>query len=609
MTTDNLYTTSLAHRSIARAALHLGIEGMETKALEALGGVLVDYLERIGATISNAVELSGRSSAHVNVYDALNAIEACTFPAAEHLAASFTTSVNASSIGNDHGRNGVSIEPSHRSNFGEWESLASFLFGPEWYLIPLEGEDPLDAASLRVSGSANKPAPFDTNGGTSKTPGGKSMLALMSSANAANAVVVPPTTATGKQLPILAASTSTNTTGSTEKNVSFTFDRHGSIGSGKGNDDIRKSTSSSIGGSGRWHAPFLDTVEPFPIVSSSRKERISNPHRLGAISKSLHDLASEREACRDTTALPTLKRKTSEGTAESTNTGSKKNKVTKKDGVRETAQIAEDAAMREALRLSDDVCLRKSSFYWGGISDETTVSSKISSCDAKSTNATEGDKKFGNVSASETKSSGIASTKVKFSTSASNPPANAQNHPNATRELNVPSSSNARRKPSYVPNFLPHFPPTQEIMEHDRELSLSASNVMGKILSNVLGTRDKKKLAIRPQEKTVLDNKKERDEVRQYVIELGKSSSYWGSGWLDCDENTSSQSDIGKTCYSSIAVAGGSIPGSDGMTTNANDMKETTGATAKKGNTDMQVLPLGRASSSRISKILEGSMN
>lgn len=47
MTTDNLYTTSLAHRSIARAALHLGIEGMETKALEALGGVLVDYLEKV----------------------------------------------------------------------------------------------------------------------------------------------------------------------------------------------------------------------------------------------------------------------------------------------------------------------------------------------------------------------------------------------------------------------------------------------------------------------------------------------------------------------------------------------------------------------------------
>jgi hypothetical protein len=47
MATDNTYTHSLAHRSIARAALHLGIEGMETRALEALGGVLVEYLERV----------------------------------------------------------------------------------------------------------------------------------------------------------------------------------------------------------------------------------------------------------------------------------------------------------------------------------------------------------------------------------------------------------------------------------------------------------------------------------------------------------------------------------------------------------------------------------
>ena len=57
MTTDNLYTTSLVHRSIARAALHLGIEGMETKALEALGGVLVDYLERVSCADCNFNEL------------------------------------------------------------------------------------------------------------------------------------------------------------------------------------------------------------------------------------------------------------------------------------------------------------------------------------------------------------------------------------------------------------------------------------------------------------------------------------------------------------------------------------------------------------------------
>ena len=47
MTTDNEYTTSLAHRSVARAALHLGIEGMETVALETLGAVLMDYMERV----------------------------------------------------------------------------------------------------------------------------------------------------------------------------------------------------------------------------------------------------------------------------------------------------------------------------------------------------------------------------------------------------------------------------------------------------------------------------------------------------------------------------------------------------------------------------------
>lgn len=494
--------------------------------------------------------------------------------------------------------------------------MASFLFGPEWYLIPLEGEDPLDAVSLRVTDTVNKATSPDTNGGTSKTSGGKSMLALMSTANAANAVVVPPSTVTGKQLPILAASNapSANVTGSTEKNVAFTFDRLASVGSGKENDDLSKPKSYSIGGSGRWHAPYLDTVEPFPVISSSRKERISNPHRLGAISKSMHDLASEREACRDSFSLPTLKRKTSEGTADNANKGGKKSKVMTKDGVQEAAQMAEDAAMREALRLSDGVCLMKDSFYWGCISEKSSSVNKMPSCEAKSANVTEGDKKPGYLLASETKSSVITSTKVKFdvSTSASKPPtsiASTSDQQNATRELSVSSSSNTSRKPSYVPNFLPPFPPTQEIMEHDRQLSLSASNVLGKVLSSVLGTRDKKKPAMRLQEKLLLGNKNEREEVRQSVIELGKSSSYWGSGWLNGDENSIGPSDVSKSFYNSIAVAPGSNPGSDGINANANDMKETTGATAKKTNTDMQVLPLGRASSSRISKILEGSMN
>lgn len=44
---DNAYITEIARRSIARAALHLGVEGMEGIALDTLGSVLLGYLEMV----------------------------------------------------------------------------------------------------------------------------------------------------------------------------------------------------------------------------------------------------------------------------------------------------------------------------------------------------------------------------------------------------------------------------------------------------------------------------------------------------------------------------------------------------------------------------------
>jgi hypothetical protein len=550
------------------------------------------YTSKIGTNISNAVELSGRSSAHVNVYDALNAIEECTFPAAEQLAASAPSSANKV-----QDNKGISMELPQNINGGGWEGLATFLFGPDWYLIPLEGEDPRDVASRLGGGGAKKVKPEVAK----KPPGGKSMSTLMSSSSAANAGVVAASASTGKQLPKLAtANTPSANNPGNEKNVSFAFEQMGSIGSGKDNEESRK--ASSVPGSRRWHAPYLDNVEPFPIVSASRKDRVSNPHRLGSISKSLHDLAAEREACRDTTVSPSLKRKLSEGMNDSSSKN-KKMAVVKKDGGQEAARLAEEVAMREALRMPDDVCVRKDEFFWGCIRDETSAAAKESTAETKTSNAAadSGEKKIGAVpSASETKSSGNASTKVKFDSKSTVTSPKTEDETNPTGHIT--SSSDADRKPSYVPNFLPPFPPNRENMERDRHLSVSASSVLGKLFSGV-ATGDKKKPITRIRNKSAPGDKAERDEVRQSVIELGKSTAYWGSGWL---ENNGAAKDTDKSSNFSIGVVTGALPGADGAVASEKDASDAVG---KKANTDSQVNPLPRASGSRFSKILEGSMN
>lgn len=493
---------------------------------------------QIGSTISNNVELSGRSSAHVNVYDVLAAIEECTCPAAEQLASSVSSAPNAVINGN------INRETSQNYSNGGWEGLASFLFGPDWCRIPLEGEDPSDVPThLGGSNTNNKPK---VNEPTNKPTGGKSMSTLMSSASAANANIS--STATGKQLSRLAA-TAPTTVGN-EKNVSFTFDRQGSTGPGTENETLNNNAPS---GAGRWRAPYLGNVAPFPIASNSRKDT----------SKSLHDLATEMEACREKPTY-TLKRKSSEGTTDSSSK--------KKADVLRIARAAEDLAMKEATRMDDKIFTRISVLPWGCIREEKDVEMK----DVKDTA-----KKAGDVKEPEKKPNAAAKVKFDASTNASNLPSNQ-----------TQSAESSNRKPAYVPKFMPPFPPTQENLEHDRQLSISSSKVMGSVLSGVVGTRDKRK-----HKSMDTAGKPKIDEVRQSVIILG-TSTYWGSGWQDKKTNEND------TIFD-IGVASGEGGASSEAVT-----KDSTGMPSKKPGADTQVVqPLGRASGSRVSKLLEGSMN
>ena len=71
------YQAILTQRSIARVALHLGIDTLPSNTLTVLQDSLTQYLERVGRVLGNNVENSGRSSDHVNVLDAIRAIEDC----------------------------------------------------------------------------------------------------------------------------------------------------------------------------------------------------------------------------------------------------------------------------------------------------------------------------------------------------------------------------------------------------------------------------------------------------------------------------------------------------------------------------------------------------
>jgi len=574
---------------------------MEGGALDVLGAVLVDYLERVGSTISDTVETSGRSSAHTNVYDILNAVEECTAPAAAHMSSSSSSLVVGASMslpaargGNDVGGNGGGQLTGEFHGRG-WEGLASFLFGPDWHLIPLEGEEAASSSSsskttpsFARSDSLGKGGPTVATATTTPAvsginnnvkSGGKTILPKMpAGATTTAAAGDNRSTSTGKQLPIMRGAAASS---GGEKNVSFSMDRQASVGSGGVNGEganggVGGGESSSIyySGVGRWDAPYLGNVAPFPSVTST--EAIANPHRLGRtkISLSLHDLASEREACRDSSSGPSKRLK---GAADGKSIGtSKTNPVTSR-----AAKLAEESAMRAALRIPAGAYWDKDTL-WGCISEKVESSSEKKS----------GDDEGGDKSGEKKKAVGA---KVKFDskTGLKQQPAGKKR---SSSELDLSASS---RMPSYVPNFLPPYPSVDQTstLEYDRKLSLSAANAMGSVLVHVTGQRGK------GMSSNGRDSSRGgREDVRRSVIELGRAAapSYWGSEWLDDNEGGSS---------STNTVSHGVSAGSEVLVANA-VVKEVAGsAAARKANSDSQVVPIGRASGSRVSKILEGSMN
>lgn len=141
---DPVFSFEIARRAVGRAAFHLGIDTMSETALDVLADVLLNYLNRVGRTLSHLVEASGRTSAHVNFLDALQACEVVAAPAVERLHM-------RDSSGDEQlfPSGGANAAGTHLSS--DWRGLAVFLFGPKW----LE-DDEEEPSTQEVQGAGGK---------------------------------------------------------------------------------------------------------------------------------------------------------------------------------------------------------------------------------------------------------------------------------------------------------------------------------------------------------------------------------------------------------------------------------------------------------------------
>jgi hypothetical protein len=447
--------------------------------------------------------------------------------------------------------------PTHEGKERGWEGLATFLFGPDWFSIPLEGED----AAIGVSSShaserggtggceggkslqTNNAKSFST--ATLKAPGGKGLIPNpQNSSSNNNTNVATPKVGKGKQL--------SNMIGF-DKTVSFSLDHQHPTG-GNGTDAVvpgidggPSNDVSSVG----WNAPYLNDIPPFPLVTNP--EDVANPHRLSGtkIPLSMHCLATETEACRETPSSTKLRKASGDDTD---------TKLARRDE-------AVQNAMRRALRIPDDV-YSTIDVVWGSIRNADDLSNKTKTgVDSKMTPIAD-------------------ASKVECATSS------------LSQNSSDPNASDSIRMPPYVPNFFPPFPTDHfSDMANDKlATSMATSAVMINVLSRMHKRAKRKSSDIAPDgtKQGVLD----RDALRRSVISLSRAvgPTYWGSVdvYDDVGYDKKRKGDMMKGSKVSnsgkldVFVAPGEGKGSS--------------SAAKKFGPDasQQILPLGRASGSRV---------
>lgn len=601
---DPIYSFEIARRAVGRAALHLGIDSMTEQSLDVMADILLQYLGRTGRALSHLAEASRRTSMHVNVLDAFQACQLVASPAVGRLhlqepeeeeedeiivkvapvpkpiegssagmsADGTTANLNGIGIGGSasasspaaavpsNGGTALKTKPnamvSSLSSTG-WKGLASFVFGPNW-LHEKDNEEYLMelAASRALAGTTGDDA--NGEGGTELQSSG----------------------AGGKVFP------SALPNGLTDGG-----DHHGGIGIGLGiaGEMVGRKRNRRKG----WDAPYPDEIPIFPRASAT----CANPHTLPARITGGPSAAAGTAAATSSTVYRKIEVDAEEAKEDS------------QEALNELEALSDEVFLphsaQEAINMKGNgVVPAVGDSAWGSIDGTGKCISTESSAAMKDE---DGDVEM----QPRTK-------KVKFGDGSSN--TEAANGNNALPKSKVGASVQGTDTPNlgakgvtvedeegflYVPTFYPP-PPSTKVVVDDRRTVVDGVDDRQQRLLQQQRTQQKQeqqafatKAAIEPLEGAALSTSSSSAHnhdtldldsskvVRSSLIRLG-NNSYWGSGW---DNNPSSST--------SLAVPMGRKVGKD----------SGGGSSGGRVAPDDPIVPMNRASGSRVSRVLEGSMD
>ncbi len=602
---DYYYTQKLAQRSVARAALHLGMESMSQDTLHVLSDALLCYMEKIGSFMSHFVERDGgaaglvvdsehnttittssnsstkksrqvnqhasskkaisptgrivggnRWSGHVNVLDVLHAVECCTSHTVNQV--DFNEEKSSSSTSSSVG------ELNHMNN--SWEGLAEFLFGKDWLTIGAEGgENDNLALEEGIGTNEAKNDHQSTTAASASTSNGR-VVGSKSVGKALNYNTISST-----------AESSTNKLHEGKKHPSTNSK---SLSSNHSDNDLKNRG---------WNAPYPDEVPVYPI-----RKHI----------KSLETLVNVNQACRDNFTRSNNKIKTKKG---SENDSMSHDNEKRSDG-------SSLASMYDQQQL--DVAKRIGSIphavfedgirtFWGDTMSRAAKNNDKESQQNTSKN-TDANTIESNKNNNKRKHVAFEMYELSMSKRPKFEPAFADDKNNNTA------------LPSYVPKFLPPFPPTHTYQPSSKSAVASGVQSLNRRDSRLLSQHTEIDSSSLIDTSSLPMNSKpdkfnQTANVKSALISLGQDvrKTYWGA-MVDqgpSKDKASLKSIQLKTIKIENLNASTSLGNASSTGSAVGSAQELTNKGSGSTGGVVPVKPMSKASSVRTSRILEGSMD
>ena len=583
---DITYTNHIASKSIARAALHLGIEHITNDVLYVLSDALLLYMDRIGHYISTFVECDGfvdnynidfdrssssissknnnkklnnpnnskRWSGHVNIFDILHGIECCTSHAVHQV------SMDSNNDDDNNNNNDMKVVYNH------WEGLAEFLFGKDWLNIDINENNINNKKSLLRNATVQS---GDGNG-SSDNPNPNESQPTETISNTIG--VKGSNKSVGKQL--------MNTTNSDN------------------DDDLNENQQDKNNTHKGWNAPYPEIVPLYPI-------RIQP--------KTFDSIVNAIQACRDNimSIVPSKQSKTND-------------KVTKVD------QHIKD--MEESISLIPDQVFQDGiTSFWGVVpSSEKKTESQLHPT------STEGD---GNV-----KSHDVSHPSTSTDLSSSNKRKRGDDNDNNDVDNNISSKEKTTNiletnqkdnkdentpMPSYVPNFLPPFPPKHtylpikktknKVKPKMKKVKMGMEDTLP--FPSTLNTTVKASLPQSYNDHYSQSATQHQNNIRSALVTLGEKvgKSYWGG--IPIRKKTNNDS-ISSLKVQTVKIESFSSSADTTTGNSSSNIATISGRPSNSGIVSLQdqnnkniggnvvpVKPMTKPSSTRTSRILEGSMD